>query len=465
MRDNAISDDDADLFVRALSTNTNLADIYLQGTYITDQGIKKIIDCLFNTSSMKAVQNSNHTCQAHFGGDKMNDLECISWINRHDNLHLVKKEKEAVFREFRRNLPQHSQLQNPWDVQSFQTNKSDIRRDRNAAYRKAGKNAMLFLARAQPNLKTSPDDERRRSIFAQLRTEGYDRRYCMLAISFEEHMNQLSHGLKNQITHQSKFITVAKGDKSMHVKLNFNVLSNGHHQLLCHDQLLHCWRELSDQIDKRRSLLGNISLVEISNIQLTTDILNMLLPSLAHKVGRIPVSRLVLNDNSLGTDGISVLASFVREQISLSSIEVRGSTFDTKSSKLLASAISKSSTMMSVRLEKCQLGGNLSTLSSIVNPITNLTSVYLSSNHITSAGAILISDMIATNPPLVELYLNDNEFYDEDMVPIAKALTNNSNLRKLFLRNNIFSHRLVQMINLESIICSPPDLTLGYVMS
>ena len=449
MRDNPISDDDADLFARALLTNTNLDDIYLQGTDITDKGIKKIIDCLFNTSSMKAVQNSNHTCQVHFGGDKMNDLECISWINRHDNLQLVKKEKEAVFREFRRNLPQHSQLQNPWDVQSFQTNKSDIRRERNAAFRKAGKTAMLYLARAQPNLKTtSSEDVRRRHIFSQLRNEGYERKYCMLAICFDEHMNRLAHDLKNQITHQSKFITVSKGDKSMHVKLNFNVLSNGHYQLLYHDQLLNCWRELSDQVDKRRSLLGNISLIEISNIQLTTGILKMLLPSLAHKVGRCPVSRLVLNDNSLGDDGISVLASFVREKIRLTSLEIRGTTFDTKSSKLLASAISQSTTIMSVRLEKCQLGESLSTLSSIVNPITNLTSVYLSSNHITSAGAILISDTIATNPPLEELYLNDNEFYDEDMVPIAKALTINSNLRKLFLRNNIFSHRLVQLIHL-----------------
>ena len=331
---------------------------------------------------------------------------------------------------------------------------SQIKRERNANFRKAGKKAMLFLADATKNkmYPPQPDKVQRRSTFTQIRSAGFDRKYCNLVCEFVAEMRKLIKALKvvamnsfqtvGQIRFKQqtcRFLTQAKGDESFKIKLNFHVPMTGQYQLMCHEGLLGLWRELSEAIEMCR--LEKFSLVEISNIQLSTEILDILLPSLTKKVDRPPIPRLVLNSNLLGKYEISALASFVNTNNGLSSLEVSGSPMlNPTSVKKLSIDIFSSKSMKTLKLEQCLLGQSISSLTSVITSCTNLKYVYLSGNHIGSDGAVVIAQMIAGNHPVEELYLNDNELCDQDMVPIAKALQTNTNLRKLFLRDNLITY-------------------------
>jgi Ran GTPase-activating protein (RanGAP) involved in mRNA processing and transport len=478
LKDNDICDNDTHLFAKALATNTNLRDLILQGNGITDQGIKTLLPCLFNTTSMDAVENSNHTCQIHFGSDKLNHLECISWINRHKNIELTKKEKAAVFREFRRNLPQNAQLQNPGDVRAFSTesivdHQLVVRRERNAAFRVAGKKAMLFLAALNPDeactVPEIPKVNERRLTFDQWRSIGHDKKYCLAMIGFEQKLNELikTIGLINRLRilgcHQEcnailrqkgDMMAPVKGDKSLKLKLNFHMNANEKHQLMHHDKMLQYWRDLSEAIRSCRRF-ERISVIEISNIQITIDILKHLLPSLTETDEYLyPIRRLVLNSNSLGSSEIVALGPFVRDCYSL---EICNSIVnDPKSVKRLSWEICNSRNMKTLKLEKCAIGQNLSALSSLVTSTTNLTYVYLSGNHIGSDGARAISDMLAANPIFEELYLNDNELGDADMTFFAKALQTNSNLRKFYVQHNLITKR--GEVTLTKAFCDPENI-------
>lgn len=452
LRDNDISDQDAPLFSKALATNTNLTRLCLQGTDITDAGIKILIDALFNTASMKAVESSNHRCQIDMGGEKMNGLECISWINRHDNVELTKKEKASVFREFKRNLPQNVGLTNPGDVRNFSTDLSQMKRERNASFRKAGKKAMLYLAEATRNTLYQPTVAMadRRSRFAQLRSVGpLDRKYCDAVCQFSSQMDELisilSTAREESVrlpSEKCKFLSRAKGDKSLKINLNFHVVANGQHQLMCHEGLCQQWRNLANAIESCRRR-KKISLVEISNIQLSSEILEILLPSLTIRIDRhqMPMPRLVFNSNSLGKYEVLSLANYLLNRNNeLCSLEVSGNGINNPTAmKELSNAIGSCKNMKCLKLESCSLGQSTCVMSLIISSLANLTAVYLSGNMIATDGAILIAKMLADNPPLQELYLNDNELHDADMVPVAKSLQTNTNLRKLYMRENFLT--------------------------
>jgi Ran GTPase-activating protein (RanGAP) involved in mRNA processing and transport len=161
-----------------------------------------------------------------------------------------------------------------------------------------------------------------------------------------------------------------------------------------------------------------------------------LLPALAKK----DISSLSFKSNKLGCDEISSLATFVRSNNTLESLEISGSTLNSQRPvNLLSTSICKSRSLKLLKIEKCGIGQNVSILCDIVKTINHLSTVYLSGNDIGSNGAMIISDILAKTPPITELYLNDNELTDNDVVPIAQALRSNSNLRRLYLRNNLLT--------------------------
>jgi Ran GTPase-activating protein (RanGAP) involved in mRNA processing and transport len=247
-----------------------------------------------------------------------------------------------------------------------------------------------------------------------------------------------------------KFVTCAKGNGPLKIKLNFRVFMNGQHQLMCHEELHQNWKDLADAI--KHCIRRKISLVEISNIQLSSEILEMLLPSLTETVNRHPMPSLVFNSNSLGKYEVSRLANFVRMNNGLRSLELSGNAMNNLTAiSELSEAISFNSSMKCLKLEKCFLGQSTSVMHAIIPSFSNLTSCYLSGNHIGSEGAILLAKMIADNPPLQELYLNDNELYDADMGPVADSLKLNTNLRK-FLTLDGEDTLLSALVNVDNII-------------
>jgi Ran GTPase-activating protein (RanGAP) involved in mRNA processing and transport len=60
---NRLNDDDAILISQALKRNTNLVTIYLFSNNLTSIGVKALLKCVFDGSSLNAISESNHTLE------------------------------------------------------------------------------------------------------------------------------------------------------------------------------------------------------------------------------------------------------------------------------------------------------------------------------------------------------------------------------------------------------------------
>ena len=60
---NRLNDDDAILISQALKRNTNLKTICLLMNNITSIGVKVLLNCVFDSSSLNAISESNHTLE------------------------------------------------------------------------------------------------------------------------------------------------------------------------------------------------------------------------------------------------------------------------------------------------------------------------------------------------------------------------------------------------------------------
>jgi len=58
---NRLNDDDAILISQALQTNMNLETLYIQSNNFTSIGVKSLLTCVFDSSSLNAISESNHT--------------------------------------------------------------------------------------------------------------------------------------------------------------------------------------------------------------------------------------------------------------------------------------------------------------------------------------------------------------------------------------------------------------------
>jgi hypothetical protein len=61
LENNRLNDDDAILISQALRRNTNLQGLYIQTNNFTSIGVKALLTCVFDGSSLNAISESNHT--------------------------------------------------------------------------------------------------------------------------------------------------------------------------------------------------------------------------------------------------------------------------------------------------------------------------------------------------------------------------------------------------------------------
>ncbi|KAL7495083.1 hypothetical protein ACHAWT_007318, partial [Skeletonema menzelii] len=66
LRDNNLNDSDAELIANALRSNMTLRDLNLEDNNFTDAGDEALHLVIYDDSSLNAVADSNHTCDAHF---------------------------------------------------------------------------------------------------------------------------------------------------------------------------------------------------------------------------------------------------------------------------------------------------------------------------------------------------------------------------------------------------------------
>jgi hypothetical protein len=90
---NRLNDDDAILISQALKRNTNLRHMDLKGNNFTSVGVKALLTCVFDSSSLNALSESNHTLAIYFFNNvykpPIEQIDCC--INRMFQLNRTKK--------------------------------------------------------------------------------------------------------------------------------------------------------------------------------------------------------------------------------------------------------------------------------------------------------------------------------------------------------------------------------------
>ena len=107
---NRLNDDDAILISQALRRNTNLQGLYLQTNNFTSIGVKALLTCVFDGSSLNAISESNHTLvemiifsnQDSDNSSSYNVCSCIDellQLDRIDKILLALQDKDSIIKD------------------------------------------------------------------------------------------------------------------------------------------------------------------------------------------------------------------------------------------------------------------------------------------------------------------------------------------------------------------------------
>jgi hypothetical protein len=110
---NRLNDDDAILILQALKRNTHLRRIYLELNNFTSIGIKALFSCVFDSASLNAISESNHTLLTinifnDFDIPLMKQIDCridrLHDLNRTQKIMLALQDKDALL-QYLANVP------------------------------------------------------------------------------------------------------------------------------------------------------------------------------------------------------------------------------------------------------------------------------------------------------------------------------------------------------------------------
>jgi hypothetical protein len=104
---NRLNDDDVILISRALKRNTNRKTIDMHSNFITSIGVKAVLTCVFDSSSLNAISESNHTLGGmnmflkgnHESNDRFQDcIEYLLLLNRMQKIFLALQDKDSLLK-------------------------------------------------------------------------------------------------------------------------------------------------------------------------------------------------------------------------------------------------------------------------------------------------------------------------------------------------------------------------------
>jgi Ran GTPase-activating protein (RanGAP) involved in mRNA processing and transport len=104
LQHNRLNDEDAILISQALTTNTNLETIYLYINNFTSIGVKALLNCVFNSSSLNAISESNHTLnrlsmfKCRFGNNLDGCIDRLLELDRTQKILLALQDKDALLK-------------------------------------------------------------------------------------------------------------------------------------------------------------------------------------------------------------------------------------------------------------------------------------------------------------------------------------------------------------------------------
>ena len=208
--------------------------------------------------------------------------------------------------------------------------------------------------------------------------------------------------------------------------------------LLHDDLLLPHWKELANAMQLYQE--GKPLRLSFINVQLTSSVIDLLLPVLKHK----PIESIELQNNSFanGREGIEFAVGVMKSNETMNGFYWTSNTINTmEDARYLVDSIISHPSIDKIRLENC-FGGDVigyHILQSLLISDKNFSSIDFDRNNIRTGGGTAISDHLATNSSLKKIYLTHNNLNDEDAVLIARALKHNTNLKYLYLYDNGFT--------------------------
>jgi hypothetical protein len=109
---NLLNDNDAILMSQALKRNRNLSHLHLERNNITSIGVKAILSCVFDSSSLNAISESNHTLERMIFFDDKNSFShklegCIGILlelDRAQKISLALQDKDSLL-QYLANVP------------------------------------------------------------------------------------------------------------------------------------------------------------------------------------------------------------------------------------------------------------------------------------------------------------------------------------------------------------------------
>jgi hypothetical protein len=96
---NRLNDDDAILISQALKRNTNMRHLHLTGNTFTSIGVKELLTCVFDGSSLNGISESNHILNLMHVFLCHNLQNCINrllWMDRIEKILLALNDKESL---------------------------------------------------------------------------------------------------------------------------------------------------------------------------------------------------------------------------------------------------------------------------------------------------------------------------------------------------------------------------------
>jgi hypothetical protein len=109
LENNRLIDDDAILISQALRRNTNLMTLHIDTNNFTSIGVKALLNCVFDSSSLNAISESNHTLNLMHLFSNNNDRlqDCINrmlQLDRNQKICLALQNKESLLK-YLKNVP------------------------------------------------------------------------------------------------------------------------------------------------------------------------------------------------------------------------------------------------------------------------------------------------------------------------------------------------------------------------
>ena len=202
--------------------------------------------------------------------------------------------------------------------------------------------------------------------------------------------------------------------------------------------LLPLWRQFTDTLLDLSSFkeVPNIN-ITIANVEVHDDVMDLLVPALKS----IPLSKVLLHNNRLGKRGVSFLNRLLQENSSISTLYVNKNYMEPNEEDediiSLANTIGNHPSLDTILFRSGCIGRNEKILPLLCPSIFQLNSFSLCKSNLGTHDIKLITNCLATNPPLQSLYLNDIKLDDTDALRMSDSLQANTNLGSLHIGGSL----------------------------